>query len=166
MSSLTTKELVEQVVQEMLGKIGLEIKSEVADQEEVIRVNLQSENPGILIGYHGETLDAFQHLLKMIIFQKTDQWPILVVDVADYRANREKVLFGMAQAATQRVRLTNQAYCLPFLSAYERKIVHQFIAEEGMISESEGEGRERRVVVKPAGGPETNSDQPEIDRQE
>jgi spoIIIJ-associated protein len=152
------KKIIQKTTEEVLEKLGLAAKIKLEEKEEEIWVILEAEEAeksGLLIGYHGETLNSFQHLLKVIVHQETDQWPPLVIETAGYRRNREKVLEGMAQAAAQRVILSGKSFRLPPLPSYERRIIHLALAgEEGIISESEGEGRERRVVVRPKIEPE------------
>jgi len=138
-----TKELI-------LEKLELAAQIKVEKDEDNFRIIVDVQDPGLLIGYHGETLNAVQHLLKVLVFAKTNQWPSLVVDVADYRQNREKVLQSMAISAAQRVRHSQKALALSPLSSYERRVIHLIISgEEGVVSESEGEGNERRVVIRP-----------------
>jgi spoIIIJ-associated protein len=150
MTSKNLGKVIKKTTKEMLEKLGLEAKVQVIEEESGIKVLVETSQPGVLIGYHGQTLDSFQHLLKLIVNQKTAQWPSLAVDVADYRKNREKVLRSMVQSAVSQVRASNKTFVLPPLPSFERRIIHLIISgEEGVVSESEGEGRERRVVIRP-----------------
>lgn len=150
MAKKKESKLIKETAEEMLEKIGLKAKVEIGDEDNEVVISVEDQEPGVLIGYHGETLDSFQHLLKMILFKKTNQWPSLAVEAAGYRENRKKMLETMAQSAAQQVKLSGRSFRLPPLSSFERRVVHlALVDEEGVVTESEGEGRERRVVVKP-----------------
>jgi spoIIIJ-associated protein len=146
------QKIIHATAQEMLDNLELEATLKIEEQEEEIKVEIEPKNqePAFLIGYHGETLNSFQHLLKMIVFKKTDQWPSLVVETAGYREKRKETLESMAHSAAEQTRLSGRPVTLPPLSSFERRIIHLVLKDEPEIfSESEGEGRDRKVVVKP-----------------
>lgn len=131
--------------------MGVNSKVSVAEKDGVIHIGIDSEDSGLLIGYHGEMLQALQLILGMMVNQGVEEWQRVVVDVGDYRQQREEALRRMAQRAAQRVKESGEAQEFPPMSAFERRSVHVLIGEEeGVVSESAGTGRERRVVVKPA----------------
>lgn len=131
-----------------LLKIKGKIKVE-ADEEGVIFVSLEnSEEEGILIGYHGETLSSLQLVLNLLVSQKRGEWVCLVVNVGDYRQRREESLREMALRIAQRVEETEEEMTLPYLSAAERRIIHLFLKDHPrVISQSEGEGGNRRLII-------------------
>ncbi|WP_083701672.1 R3H domain-containing nucleic acid-binding protein [Tersicoccus sp. Bi-70] len=100
-----------------------------------------------LVGRDGAVLDALQELVRLAVLASTDTRSRLVLDINGYRGDRASVLQRLAEEAVTRARDTRDAVALKPMSAYERKIVHDAIAELGMISESEGEGASRHVVV-------------------
>ncbi|MBN1263402.1 MAG: KH domain-containing protein [Candidatus Pacebacteria bacterium] len=146
-----TDQVVIKTAEDILAKLGLEAEINLSKDRQKLEVVLKDRESGVLIGYHGENLNSFQHLLKMIVYQKTSHWPSLMVEVGGYRENRERVLENMALSAARRVKTSGRVLALPPLPAFERRIVHLVLArEEGIIAESEGEGRGRRIMVKPA----------------
>lgn len=100
-----------------------------------------------LVGRDGAVLDALQELVRLAVLASTDTRSRLVLDINGYRGDRASVLQRLAEEAVTRARDTRDAVALKPMSAYERKIVHDAIADLGMISESEGEGASRHVVV-------------------
>ncbi|MFC1789884.1 protein jag [Patescibacteria group bacterium] len=142
------KAIILETAQELLDLIGLEGEVDLVDDQ--LEITIHNQEPGLLIGFHGETLDAFQHLLKKNIFKKTGQWEQLVVETARYRQNRQKDLHQLANQAALQVEETGEAVVMPVLSAYERRIIHlELVDHDKVYSSSEGEGSERRIVVYP-----------------
>jgi spoIIIJ-associated protein len=149
--------MIEKETRELLEHLGIETAVEVNEEttgegqeKGVVHVNLKPSDPGILIGYHGETLFSFQLILSMIIYRKSGSWTQILVDVGDYRQRREEWLKTLALNAAKRVKFSGEAYVMPFLIAAERRLVHLILADHPEVTtQSEGEGRNRRIVVKP-----------------
>ncbi|HUS60034.1 MAG TPA: R3H domain-containing nucleic acid-binding protein [Nevskiaceae bacterium] len=142
----TTKELTEK----LLDLLGLSIRFEINEKEDVININLETDNPALLIGYHGETLASFQFILSIMTYRKLGEWVRIMVDVADYRQRRQKTLERMALSVAQRVKFSGEQQPLPPMSPLERRIIHLALANQPEVETvSEGEGHERRVVIKP-----------------
>ena len=141
-----------EVTEELLKLLLLEVKVEVGEDKEnkAISVAIETEEPGILIGYHGETLSSLQLMLGIMVSKKINEWVRVVVNVGDYREKREEVLKRMALSAAQKAKFSQEPVTLPPLSGNERRIIHLVLTDNpDVTTESEGEGDERRVVVKP-----------------
>lgn len=104
-----------------------------------------------LVGPGGEVLDSLQELVRLAVLSATERRSRLVLDVAGYRGARAEALREIAQNAVTKVQSTGDSVHLDPLSAYERKIIHDAVAEAGLISESEGEGAGRHIVISAAG---------------
>ena len=100
-----------------------------------------------LVGEDGRTLDSLQELVRLAVLAATGRRSRLLLDVAGYRAERDRRLRSVAGEAVERARAEGGRVHLDPMSAYERKIVHDVVAEAGLTSESEGEGPSRHVVV-------------------
>ncbi|MFI7584104.1 protein jag [Kocuria sp. M1N1S27] len=128
------------------GDIDIEVRegrtylSVVADGDD-------DESLAVLVGQDGEVLEALQELVRLSVLAATDRRSRLVLDIGGYRSRRSVVLQDMALAAVREARETGERVHLDPLSAYERKIVHDVVAEQGLVSESEGEGAARHIVV-------------------
>jgi len=103
-----------------------------------------------LVGTNGEVLEALQELTRLAVQAASGERSRLMLDIAGFRANRRRTLEGVAARACQEVVRSGEPYRLEPMSAFERKVVHDVVADAGLISESEGEDPSRRVVIKPA----------------
>jgi spoIIIJ-associated protein len=105
---------------------------------------------GALVGTDGEVLEALQELTRLSVLTATDARSRLVLDVDGYRDRRGRELTNIAQEAVDKVKESSEDVALAPMSAYERKIVHDVVADLGLVSESEGEGQARHIVVSPS----------------
>ena len=127
-------------------KVGLEIKKE----EDGVAIQLTTDEPGILIGYHGQALQALQLLITLIGFKKNGEWTRVLVNVGDYREKREESLTNMAKSLAQKVKFSGTSQSLPPMSSAERRIIHLALIDDQEVETiSESEGRDRHVVIKP-----------------
>lgn len=141
---------VQHIVEEFLGKLEITGSvSVVTDETGAFRVNIATEETGLLIGFHGRTLESIQLLLGIIVSKKLDRWTKVYVNVGDYREKREETLMHMAQRAAERALAFGRPVELR-LSPAERRIVHLTLSgDERVSTESVGEGDERVLLVKP-----------------
>lgn len=145
-----TTSTIKAVTEELLAKLTVSATVVVSYEEDGYRVQIETEEPGILIGYHGKNLESVQLLLRQILFKKLGAWSPLFVSVGDYRERRAEQLKEMAFAAVQQVMEKNEEVILPELSPAERRTVHVLLQDHpDAVSESTGEGRNRRLVIKP-----------------
>ncbi len=100
-----------------------------------------------LVGRDGEVLEALQELTRLSVLTATDNRSRLVLDITGYRQERSAELQVMAEKAVAQAKESGQEVALNPMSAYERKIVHDAVADLGLVSESEGEGTARHIVV-------------------
>ena len=100
-----------------------------------------------LVGKDGEVLDALQELTRLAVLNATGERSRLVLDIAGYRSDRAEQLRAIADEAIHKARETGEDVHLQPMSAYERKLVHDVIADAGLHSESEGESGRRHIVV-------------------
>ena len=102
-----------------------------------------------LVGEDGEVLEALQELTRLAVHRKTGTRARLMLDVGGYRARRRSELAELGRSVAAEVERTGEPKKLRAMSPFERKIVHDAVAEAGLRSESEGEEPNRRVVVFP-----------------
>lgn len=144
--------LIKKTAEKMLKLLEIE-KPKILlekDEEGVFHLSIETEDSGILIGYHGENIYALQLILTLIIYKKTGAWQRVVVDVGDWKSKREEQLKRMALNAAQRVKFSQESVVMPHLNAAERRTIHLALAENPDVStRSEGEDRERRLIVEP-----------------
>lgn len=145
-----TNSQVSQVVEDFLSHLGLkaDVGVEFEKENNIYVVNLSCDDPGPLIGHHGETLSSLQLMVGQHLKAKTGDWVNLVVNVNDYRQRREQTLLQLADNTVKQVVTTGQAHSLPPMPANERRIIHLHLADNDQVTtESMGEGRNRSVVI-------------------
>lgn len=103
-----------------------------------------------LVGRDGDVLEALQELTRLAVYRETGERSRLMLDVDGYRAARRKELVQIAEAAIDQVKESGEAVPLDPMSPFERKVVHDTVADAGLVSESEGEDTRRHVVILPA----------------
>ncbi len=103
-----------------------------------------------LVGEDGEVLEALQELTRLAVHRQTGIRARLMLDIGGYRARRRAELADYGRTVAEEVARTGQPKALEAMSPFERKVVHDAVAEAGLRSESEGEEPDRRVVVFPA----------------
>lgn len=110
----------------------------------------EADEIGTLIGRRGETLSALQFLTNLIVGKKLKKWSKVLVDVEGYRARRESSLRALAERVAARVQETGRPMPLEAMPPNERRIVHLALQNHtGIVTASQGEGDQRRVVVSP-----------------
>ena len=141
--------LVQENAEELLKQMMIQATVKVSEKEEVFNVQIETEETGILIGFHGETLISFQLILSLIVYKKLGSWLKTIVNVGDWRERRDEVLKQMALATAERVVSSGEAIALPGLSSFERRSVHLILADHPQVETvSEGEGIERKLIIK------------------
>ena len=118
------------------GRAYLEV---TADQESNLRLISEPE-----------TVEALQELTRIAVQTKTQSFSRLILDIAGSRQAKVDALTKVVNRVIDKVKDTNAPVAMKPMSSYERKIAHDLIGEAGLISESEGEGKERHIVAKPA----------------
>jgi spoIIIJ-associated protein len=128
------------------GDIDIEVRS---GRTYISIVSEDSRDSGLkaLVGRGGEVLEALQELTRLSVLTATSARSRLVLDVDGYRGIRGNELRTIAEDAVAEARESGAEVVLEPMSAYERKIVHDVVAELGGVSESEGEGAGRHIVV-------------------
>ncbi|WP_108718679.1 R3H domain-containing nucleic acid-binding protein [Miniimonas sp. S16] len=114
---------------------------------------VSEEAPGSLdrlVGEDGEVLDALQELTRLAVQARTGERSRLMLDVAGFRARQREALEKVAAEAVEHVKSSGESVALDAMNPYQRKIVHDWVAAAGLVSDSEGVEPARRVVIRPA----------------
>lgn len=123
----------------------------MADKK-IYRVNIDTEEPSVLIGHHGETIGAVQHVLKVLLWKEVkDEHFNVLVDVDDYRKRQADSVINLVNRKIETLKETGREQTLPPMSPYFRRLVHMHVVDQdGVVSESYGDGERRYVVIKSA----------------
>lgn len=145
------QKIIKETVEELLAKVGVEGTVEVTrGEEESAEVVLETEESGMIIGYHGEVLESLQLILSLMVSKKVGHFVRISLEVGDYKKNRSEYLERLAFQTKERVLEEGRPHTLSSLKSWERRIVHLLLQnDEEVVSESMGEGRDRVLVVKP-----------------
>ena len=141
---------IKEYLEELLTNMGLTVNFETKLRENAIYIKIYSNNNPILIGKGGKTLKALEHLVKQKISSEFNIYPLINLDVENYREKQEKRLERLAKNLAKEVVKTNVEVHLENMNAYDRRIIHNALTNfKGVITSSIGEEPERHVVIKP-----------------
>lgn len=147
---------IEKWLDELFKHLTLKPKTITVSKDETgtyqAQINLPDEEAGIVIGYHGDTIAALQLLAGAAHFNEGEvkEWQRVVVNVNDYRQKRQESLEQMARDTAEKVKQSGQPMALFNLNPFERRLVHMALSEDKeIVTQSEGEGRDRHLIVAP-----------------
>ena len=145
------KEKIKKTVKSFFDQMGFSMDIlNVGTEEEVFSVKIKTDEPQILIGQNGQTLFEIQGLLKTILRRKIAENFYFDLDINDYKKKKAEYLEETANSIADEVSLTKKEKILPPMTSYERRIVHIALSErQDVISQSVGEGFDRRVAIRP-----------------
>lgn len=150
--------LIQETLAEILKNMGIPFRrftveavtTKAEGHDTAYRVDVDTDDSALLIGYHGENAYALQHILKTILYKKTNQNVFVVVDVDGYRKRQEESVISLAHKKVEMLRKTGQKQMLPPMSAFFRRTVHLALTGPDfadIITESSGEGDSRAVTL-------------------
>jgi spoIIIJ-associated protein len=146
-------ERVRAVVARVVQALGLRGSVDVQETEEEIRATVNGEELGLLIGKHGSTIDALQHIAFRAAYRGEEKRKQVTIDAAGYRERREGALHRMADRAAAEALQYDRPVELEPMRAPERKIVHLYLRDRTDIeTHSEGDEPDRRLVLTPMKG--------------
>ncbi len=135
-------------VQEILDDMDVEARIDTSHNRRTINIQVDTNEPGRVIGYHGKVLKALQLLAQNFLYNRYERNFYITINVNDYVEHRAEVLQGYAQKLAERVLAEQEAYHTDPMSSSERKIIHRIISKmDGLTSYSEGSEPNRYVVV-------------------
>ena len=144
------KKIIDSTISELLELLGIDGTFETKDNEEGIDIILDTKDSGLVIGYHGDTLESLQLVISLCIAKRLDKFVRVSIEVGEYKKNRTEWLKNLAITTKERVISLHQEIALPELKSWERRIVHMLLKDDAdVVSQSQGEGRDRTLVVSP-----------------
>jgi len=141
---------VRRMLEEIVDSVGVDAEITVVEDADGLRAELDGEDLGLLIGRHGQTIDAIQHLAYRIAYRGEENRKRVTVDAAGYRDRRAAVLQQDADEAVEEVLRTGEPVALDAMNAVERRVVHEYLRDrDGIETYSEGAEPDRHLVVAP-----------------
>jgi spoIIIJ-associated protein len=144
---------VQEVLERIADGIGVDATVELSEDGDGLTAEFVGQDLGLLIGHHGQTIDAIQHLAYRIAFRRCGAPLRVVVDAAGYRERRAVALRAAADQAAEAAVHDRRPVALEAMSALERKVVHEHLkGRHDVETYSEGQEPQRRLVVAPLVG--------------
>ena len=149
-SADTPEARVRELLAEVVDALDLDAEIQVSDDGEVVTGTLVGEDLGLVIGRHGQTIDALQHLAWRIAVRESDERRRVVIDAAGYRDRRAAALQAQADQAVADALRFSRPVALDAMTASDRKVVHEYLRDRGDVETySEGDEPDRHLVVAP-----------------
>lgn len=147
-------DIAETYLKTILDNMNLsDVEIEKSENENGITFDLKGEDPGLIIGHRGETLDALQYLVSLVANRDAKEYKRITLDTGDYRKKREITLTSLAKRIAQNAVRSHRSTTLEPMNPYERRIIHTAVQEvSGATSWSVGIDPNRRVVIGVEGG--------------
>lgn len=143
-------EVAAEFLSNLFEAMNLEVKTNINYQEEdrQMDITFEGEEMGILIGKRGQTLDAIQYIVSLVVNKESDSFVRVKTDTENYRERRKETLENLAKNIAYKVKRTRRSVALEPMNPYERRIIHSALQNDRYVeTHSEGEEPYRRVVV-------------------
>jgi spoIIIJ-associated protein len=141
---------VQELLERIVAGVGIDASVIVREDEEEVRAELEGDDLGLLIGRHGQMIDAIQHIAYRVACRGAAHRKRVVVDAAGYRERRAVALRAAADQAAEAAVHDRRPVTLEAMTALERKVVHEHLkGRHDVETYSEGEEPDRRLVVTP-----------------
>lgn len=141
---------IQKTTETLLDLLGITATIEMTSTEDNVDIQLSTEEGGMLIGYHGETLEGLQLVLSLCVARELGRFIRISLEIGDYKKNRTAWLEQLVMQTKEKALLEHVSIPLPELKSWERRIVHVLLQDDNeVISESSGEGRERTLSIRP-----------------
>ncbi|MFC1749812.1 protein jag [Pseudomonadota bacterium] len=146
--------LIQDTVEELLSKLCTTFRKIRVEKEDdnSYKVNIESEEPSLLIGRHGDNIYALQNVLRIILWNKQDNQCNVTVDIDDYRKRQEENVINLAERKVEAARKSKSSQSLPPMAPYFRRLVHVHLTKDefnDIETQSVGEGDFRYLTIKP-----------------
>jgi len=146
--------IIKEITEKLLKLLDVEGSFEILESKEGDTENteivLNTKDTGVVIGYHGDTLEGLQLVLSLCVARALGRFVRISIDVGDYKKNRTEWLKTLAAETKERVLTEGREIAIPELKSWERRVVHLLLeGDKEVASDSQGEGRDRVLVVSP-----------------
>jgi len=145
------KDITTKRIKDLLSYLGIEADINFEESDQALKVKLTNTEAPLLIGYKGENLKALQHILKLLVISDFDEDlpKTVILDIEDYRKNEEEKLKEFVRSVAEIVKKTGRPEVLSPMSSYKRRLIHMAVKDiPGVVTESIGEDRDRRILIK------------------
>lgn len=149
-SSSSPAENAKNFISDILNAMGLEVKVTAVLEDDVVKIELDGENMGIVIGKRGDTLDSLQYLTSLVVNQSSEDYIKISIDTENYREKRSEALNALSERLAAKVARTGKKFTLEPMNPYERRIIHSNLQDNEFVTTfSIGQEPYRKVVIAP-----------------
>ncbi|MDD6615392.1 MAG: KH domain-containing protein [Lachnospiraceae bacterium] len=142
------KSRAEKFLRDLFQTMEMNVQMDITFEDEVLSVNIDGEDMGVLIGKRGQTLDSLQYLTSLVVNKGNASYVRVKLDTEDYRSRRKATLENLAKNIAMKVKKTRRPVFLEPMNPYERRIIHSALQNDPYVTtHSEGEEPCRKVVV-------------------
>jgi len=135
-------------LKEVLHTMGMEVEVKAEFEDDILCVDIEGEDMGVMIGKRGQTLDSLQYLTSLVVNKGKESYVRVKLDTEDYRNRRKATLENLAKNIAYKVKKTRRPVFLEPMNPYERRIIHSALQNDPYVTtHSEGEEPYRKVVV-------------------
>lgn len=146
--SPSLENMVRDFTERVAAAMGLTVEVETHTDEEYIYIDVNGAGVGMLIGHHGQTLEALQYLINLAASRNSVARKRVILDVEGYRKRREETLRNLASRMAERVRRSGQTVTLEPMIAQERRVIHLTLQDHPEVeTRSEGEDPFRKIII-------------------
>ena len=147
------EENAKQFIADVLGAMGIEVKVDARLEDDVIYIDLEGDDMGIVIGKRGDTLDSLQYLTSLVVNRRSDNYIKVTIDTENYREKRKEALIALSNRLAAKVTKSGRKFALEPMNPYERRIIHANLQDnEDVTTFSVGQEPYRKVVIAPKNG--------------
>ncbi len=149
---ITTKEkkTIEEAIGDLFASLEIQGTFTLSQNDEILDIVMETEDSGMIIGYHGETLESLQLIISLMVAKKIDKFIRVSIEVDGYKKARMEYLESLARQMKEKVLEEKQEQVVDSLKSWERRIVHLALQDDpDVVSESAGVGRDRVLIIKP-----------------
>ena len=137
-------------LENLFAAMKLEVAISVSLEGDMMTVNLEGDNMGIVIGKRGDTLDSVQYLTSLVVNKNSEDYIKVTIDTENYREKREEALVALSKRLADKVTRTGKKFTLEPMNPYERRIIHSNLQDfESVTTFSVGTEPYRKVVIAP-----------------
>lgn len=143
-------ERADRLLKSIFKAMDIPVEVQVRDQDQLLIVNMEGPDLGVLIGRRGETLDSLQYLVNLAVNKNQEQRRKVILDVEGYRQRREETLQKLAARLADKAKQRGRSVVLEPMNSQERRIIHTALqARDDIYTFSEGEEPFRKIVISP-----------------
>ncbi len=142
------KDIAVNFLDNVLKKMNISANYDVELTDSELKIEISGENMGVVIGRRGQTLDALQYLVSLVVNRQVENYVRVVLNTENYRQKREKSLVKLANKLANRAKKYRKDVALEPMNPYERRIIHASLQDNKYVStRSEGQDPNRKVII-------------------